>query len=214
MQGADWDSTINATIKVSLIAGYNTIKFFHPTMWTPDLDRIIITGGTCTAESNAAFCTRVGKNCGSVTANDNCGNARTVSSCGSCPSGLTCGGASNLPSVCSLGYEAESATRSGTASTSTSCPLASGGYKLMNIGGGSSNTVTFNVSAPTAGNYRLTFMMYSDVVRATSTSASTAGRPPRCRPSGHSTCARFIRGPRWFPSTPAPTPSSISTTSP
>ena len=48
--------------------------------------------GTCTAETNAAFCSRLGKNCGSVTANDNCATSRTVSSCGTCTSPQTCGG--------------------------------------------------------------------------------------------------------------------------
>jgi hypothetical protein len=49
-------------------------------------------GGSCTPETNAAFCGRVGKNCGSVAGTDNCGAARTVSSCGSCISPQTCGG--------------------------------------------------------------------------------------------------------------------------
>jgi peptidoglycan/xylan/chitin deacetylase (PgdA/CDA1 family) len=52
----------------------------------------IIYGGACTPESNTAFCSRLGKNCGSVTANDNCGVSRTVTSCGSCVSPQTCGG--------------------------------------------------------------------------------------------------------------------------
>ncbi len=48
---------------------------------------------TCTPESNSAFCKRLGKNCGSVTAKDNCGLTRTVSSCGTCTTtGQTCGG--------------------------------------------------------------------------------------------------------------------------
>src|SRR6185369_1383160 len=49
-------------------------------------------GGSCTPESNTSFCSRLGKNCGSVTAADNCGQTRTVSSCGSCTSPQTCGG--------------------------------------------------------------------------------------------------------------------------
>jgi chitinase len=48
-------------------------------------------GGSCSAESNTQFCSRLGKNCGSVTADDNCGNSRTVN-CGSCTSPQTCGG--------------------------------------------------------------------------------------------------------------------------
>ena len=49
--------------------------------------------GACTSETNAAFCSRLGKNCGAVTANDNCGVSRTVTSCGTCTSPQTCGGA-------------------------------------------------------------------------------------------------------------------------
>jgi hypothetical protein len=49
--------------------------------------------GTCTPESDATFCTRLGKNCGTVSGTDNCGSARTVTSCGTCTSPATCGGA-------------------------------------------------------------------------------------------------------------------------
>lgn len=44
---------------------------------------------SCTPETNAAFCTRLGKSCGSVTANDNCGVSRTYN-CGICSGGKTC----------------------------------------------------------------------------------------------------------------------------
>src|SRR5262249_16220136 len=47
----------------------------------------------CTPESNSAFCGRVGKNCGPVTAKDNGGTSGTVNSCGTCASPQTCGGA-------------------------------------------------------------------------------------------------------------------------
>ncbi|MDP3026295.1 MAG: hypothetical protein Q8N63_01200, partial [Nanoarchaeota archaeon] len=39
---------------------------------------------SCPAESNTAFCSRLEKECGSVTANDNCGDSRTVDNCGNC----------------------------------------------------------------------------------------------------------------------------------
>jgi hypothetical protein len=65
--------------------------------------------GTCTAESNTAFCSRLGKNCGSVTANDNCGTSRTVSSCGTCTSPATCGGAGTA-NVCGTACTPESNT--------------------------------------------------------------------------------------------------------
>jgi hypothetical protein len=46
--------------------------------------------GPCIPETNAAFCSRIGKNCGTATAYDNCGTSRTVASCGTC----------TLPQVC------------------------------------------------------------------------------------------------------------------
>lgn len=49
---------------------------------------------TCAAESDAAFCARLGANCGQLSADDNCGQARTTA-CGSCASGTACG-ASNV----------------------------------------------------------------------------------------------------------------------
>jgi hypothetical protein len=51
-----------------------------------------VTSNTCTPETNTAFCARLGRNCGSVTANDNCGTSRTVGSCGTCTAPQTCGG--------------------------------------------------------------------------------------------------------------------------
>lgn len=43
---------------------------------------------SCVTETDSAFCTRLGKTCGSVTALDNCGTSRTVT-CG--PPGISCG---------------------------------------------------------------------------------------------------------------------------
>lgn len=48
----------------------------------------------CTAEANAAFCARLGANCGEVSADDNCGTPRTAA-CGTCAMDTTCG-ASNV----------------------------------------------------------------------------------------------------------------------
>ena len=45
----------------------------------------------CAPETDAAFCTRVGTNCGSVTDYDSCDVSRTVASCGSCNGYQTCG---------------------------------------------------------------------------------------------------------------------------
>jgi hypothetical protein len=57
---------------------------------------------TCTAETDAAFCARLSKNCGQVTGSDNCGQTRTVSSCGVCQSPQTCGGG-GTSNVCGQG---------------------------------------------------------------------------------------------------------------
>jgi hypothetical protein len=47
---------------------------------------------SCVSETDTAFCSRLGKNCGGVTAGDNCGRPRIVASCGTCLSTRTCGG--------------------------------------------------------------------------------------------------------------------------
>jgi hypothetical protein len=52
----------------------------------------------CTPESDTAFCSRLGKNCGPVTAADNCGQSRSVASCGSCTGSQSCG--THLANVC------------------------------------------------------------------------------------------------------------------
>ena len=56
---------------------------------------------TCVAETDAAICTRLGKNCGTLTALDNCGQSRTAS-CGGCSSPNTCGGG-GVNNVCGTG---------------------------------------------------------------------------------------------------------------
>ncbi|MFA5052946.1 MAG: C39 family peptidase [Parcubacteria group bacterium] len=45
----------------------------------------------CTSETDTAFCSRRGLECGSFTGPDNCGKQRTVSSCGSCGYYEVCG---------------------------------------------------------------------------------------------------------------------------
>lgn len=47
----------------------------------------------CVPESPAEFCTRVGKDCGSVSGTDNCGTALVDVSCGTCGAFRKCGGA-------------------------------------------------------------------------------------------------------------------------
>lgn len=72
-------------------------------------------GGTagrcgCAAESDAAFCTRLGKQCGSVTDVDSCGVARTAS-CGTCTGATTCNTANQC--VCTAESDAAFCTRLG-----------------------------------------------------------------------------------------------------
>jgi hypothetical protein len=54
---------------------------------------------TCTMESDATFCARFKKNCGTFTAVDSCGVVR-VAMCGACADTSTCGGSATLD-VCS-----------------------------------------------------------------------------------------------------------------
>ncbi len=66
-----------------------------------------VDSGPCVPEDEAAFCTRLGKNCGTVTANDNCGARRTVASCGVCGSYYdSCGGA-GVPNTCGCTPESD-----------------------------------------------------------------------------------------------------------
>jgi hypothetical protein len=53
---------------------------------------LTVTGGTCTPETDATFCSRLGANCGARTGPDNCGGTRSVASCGSCVAPESCGG--------------------------------------------------------------------------------------------------------------------------
>jgi peptidoglycan/xylan/chitin deacetylase (PgdA/CDA1 family) len=120
-----------------------------------------VCGTVCTAETNAQFCARLGKNCGSVTAADNCGTSRTVSSCGTCTSPQTCGGGGTA-NVCGTGCTAETnaqfcsrlgkncgsvtaADNCGTSRTVSSCgtctsPQTCGGGGTANVCGGGGGT--------------------------------------------------------------------------
>lgn len=51
----------------------------------------------CGCEMDAAFCSRLGKNCDAFTGTDNCGQPRTAN-CGSCNKSQICGG--GIPNVC------------------------------------------------------------------------------------------------------------------
>jgi hypothetical protein len=67
----------------------------------------------CVGETDAQFCTRLGKNCGSVSNVDNCGVARTVAACGLCTAPATCAGG-GVANVCGcVETDAAFCTRSG-----------------------------------------------------------------------------------------------------
>ena len=66
------------------------------------LDAAMVSNAVCTPEPDGSFCTRLGKNCGSISGVDNCGASRTVAFCGSCSSPQTCGG-SGQDNVCGNG---------------------------------------------------------------------------------------------------------------
>jgi hypothetical protein len=122
----------------------------------PDLGAFEYSGTTtCIAETNTAFCTRLNKNCGSVTANDNCGNSRTVSSCGSCSgtcnNGVctTCVAETNTAFCTRLNKNCGSVTANdncGNSRTVSSCGSCSG---VNTCGGGG----TANVCGCTVSSY-------------------------------------------------------------
>jgi broad specificity phosphatase PhoE len=87
---------------------------------------------SCIVEAEAAFCARLGANCGMLAGTDNCGVHRSVTSCGACDAPETCAGAGVL-NVCGQG-EAPSAeqtlviVRHGE-SRSNACAAACGGAR-------------------------------------------------------------------------------------
>ena len=87
----------------------NLIPSYYKKQWTPAQLRkwskgfggagglcvTTMAGPSCVAESNTSFCNRLGKNCGTVTANDNCGHSRSVN-CGGCTSPYSCSSTTNV----------------------------------------------------------------------------------------------------------------------
>jgi peptidoglycan/xylan/chitin deacetylase (PgdA/CDA1 family) len=111
-----------------------------------------VCGTACTAESNAAFCTRLGKNCGAVTAPDNCGKSRTVSSCGTCTAPKTCGGG-GAANVCGSGSGtlpvcAPAYAQSNCLSYVQGVKVASAGHNWTCSNGNCANCATFTSCAP------------------------------------------------------------------
>src|SRR5438105_1464911 len=80
----------------------------------------------CVAETDAAFCARLGKNCATVSGSDNCGATRSVTSCGSCISPQTCA-AKGTANLCETPPVSLAVTLAGTGSgTVTSIPSGVG----------------------------------------------------------------------------------------
>jgi hypothetical protein len=93
-----------------------------------DLNSVaLLYSGSCSPESNAQFCSRHAKNCGTFGGTDNCGNARTAS-CGSCTSPQTCGGGGTA-NVCGGGTSSTSdpIPESGSLSVAGICADVAGG---------------------------------------------------------------------------------------
>jgi peptidoglycan/xylan/chitin deacetylase (PgdA/CDA1 family) len=109
-----------------------------------------VCGTPCTPESNSAFCTRLGKNCGSVTANDNCGASRTVSSCGTCTAPSTCGGGGTA-NVCGTSTAPPCATayaQGDCLSYFDGIKVSSGGHNWTCSNGNCRNCATHTSCAP------------------------------------------------------------------
>jgi hypothetical protein len=103
----------------------------------------------CAPETNPQFCTRLGKNCGTVTGTDNCGAPRTVSSCGTCTSPQTCGGG-GTPNVCGGG--------GGTAPCSDLCTnpivFSSANFNSGNLGAAATcHQTVANLAGAVCGNF-------------------------------------------------------------
>jgi peptidoglycan/xylan/chitin deacetylase (PgdA/CDA1 family) len=155
-------ATINVP-SVALTAGTKELKVLF-NQSSQNLNWIRFTSvTTCTPESNATFCSRLGKNCGTVSGTDNCGAPRTVSPCGSCTSPQVCG-ASNVcqaPSGNQYSYvEAEAMARTSPMVAVTEAG-ASGGQVIWSGTSGSNAAVpatghaTFTFNVPTAGTFQV-----------------------------------------------------------
>jgi hypothetical protein len=155
IDGPDWNNMSAATTTVTLKAGSNSLKFSNTSSAAPDLDKISIssTGASCSAESDAAFCSRLAKNCGSVTASDNCGKSRTVA-CGSCGSGKTCGGGGTANVCGSGGASSMACTAAYAKSTCVGYGLGKvvsmGGHNWTCSNGNCANCATFTTCEPGA----------------------------------------------------------------
>ena len=111
----------------------------------------------CIPEGYVAMCLRLGKTCGSVTANDNCGILRTVPSCGTCSAGYSCNSSGKcvLNPTCtdtdSSTYPTINYTLKGTASNQTASLTD---YCF-------SNTTLYEFYCNSSGNLRINLNSYT-----------------------------------------------------
>ncbi len=97
----------------------------------------------CLGETDGAFCLRLGKNCGQVSAADNCGVNRTVSSCGACTSPQLCSG--GVANVCTTPAFAVTVSLAGTGNgsiASTPVGISCGATCTASFASGTSVTLT------------------------------------------------------------------------
>ncbi len=199
MDGTDFGTMVTASTTITLNAGNNKLKFYNDSAPTPDLDRIkvtLVSGVSCTAESNASFCARQGRNCGSVTGVDNCGNSRTVSSCGSCASGQTCGGG-GFPNICGTSGSGGTGGACATAYSQSSCQTYSigtvvsfGGKNWTCVGGNCANCANVAGCAPGG-----TDCPWGEVWDDTGTCGSGGGGGSTCATAyANSACLTYYAG--------------------
>jgi formylglycine-generating enzyme required for sulfatase activity len=163
----------------------------------------------CTPETDAAFCTHYGAQCGAKSGVDNCGQNRTVSSCGTCAgTGETCGGgAQPAANVCGCTTEtdaqfcarlgAECGQKSGTdncgqSRTVTSCGTCANGGTCSAQGSCPWVASTGELGARTAG--------------------MTGDGLSNCGPNGDDNCARslLVPGGTFYRGTDTSYPATVS----
>lgn len=104
----------------------------------------------CTPEANAAFCTRLGQQCGTLAGKDNCGKDRSAD-CGACAAGQTCGAKTAGVCDCSPESSGDFCTRQGKNCGSLSGTDNCGASRTANCGNcsGGAPTCTNNVCTAT-----------------------------------------------------------------
>ena len=116
-------------------------------VWHDGPDVYITVQAASCQESDQAFCTRLGKNCNSVTGTDVCGRARTASCGSSCPSGQMCGGG-GIQNVCGSTTHATAAWYGFGENWLRVSEWQAGLAKLAAAGGWGFNVIRFGIYEP------------------------------------------------------------------